>query len=189
MRVEHFGIAGPFAFTAPRHGDARGYFTETFNLSQLRQHGLVENDWVQDNQSLSVETHTLRGMHFQLPPFAQAKIVRVVAGRIFDVAVDLRAQSPTYGKWIGVELSSDTGNQLYVPLGFAHGFLTQEPNTVVAYKVSNNYSKTHDRCLNWADADVAIAWPLPKPATPMLSDKDRNAPMLRSLAVELKEFA
>ena len=189
MRVEHFDIAGPFAFAAPRHRDARGYFTETFNLSQLRQLGLVESDWVQDNQSMSVEAHTLRGMHFQLPPFAQAKIVRVITGRIFDVVVDLRAQSLTYGKWIGVDLSSDTGNQIYIPTGFAHGFLTLEPNTVVAYKVSNIYSKTHDRSLNWADADVAIDWPLPKQATPTLSDKDRDAPMLRSLAVELKEFA
>ncbi len=189
MRVEHFEIAGPFAFTAPRHGDARGYFTETFNLAQLRQHGLVEDNWVQDNQSLSAIIYTLRGMHFQLPPFAQAKIVRVVAGRISDVAVDLRPQSPTYRKWIAVELSSDAGNQLYIPTGFAHGFLTLEPDTTVAYKVSNIYSKTHDRSLNWADTDVAIDWPLPKHATPALSDKDRDAPMLRSLAVELKEFA
>ena len=189
MRIERFGIAGPFAFTAPRHRDARGYFTETFNLALLRQHGLIENNWVQDNQSLSVGLYTLRGLHFQLPPFAQAKIVRVVAGRIFDVAVDLRPRALTYGKWIAVELSSDKGNQLYVPMGFGHGFLTLEPNTAVAYKVSNIYSKTHDRSLNWADTDVAIDWPLPKQATPALSDKDRDAPMLRSLAVELKEFA
>ena len=189
MRVEHFDIAGPFAFTAPRHGDARGYFTETFNLAQLQHHGLVESDWIQDNQSMSVELHTLRGMHFQLPPFAQAKIVRVITGRIFDVAVDLRAQSLTYGKWIGVELSADTGNQLYVPTGFAHGFLTLEPNTVVAYKVSNVYSKVNDRSLNWADADVAIDWPLPLQATLALSDKDRSAPMLKDLTGELRDFA
>ena len=189
MRVERFGIAGPFAFTAPRHGDSRGYFTETFNLAQLRQHGLVESDWIQDNQSMSVEPHTLRGMHFQLPPFAQAKIVRVITGRIFDVAIDLRAQSLTYGKWIAVELSSDTGNQLYIPTGFAHGFLTLEPNTVVAYKVSNIYSQTYDRSMNWADADVAIDWPLPKQATPALSHKDRDAPMLKDLATELRSFA
>jgi len=189
MHVEHFDIAGPFAFTSPRHSDARGYFTETFNLALLQHHALVESDWVQDNESMSVALHTLRGMHFQRPPFAQAKIVRVIAGHIFDVAVDLRAQSLTYGKWIAVELSSDAGNQLYVPTGFAHGFLTLEPNTVVAYKVSNIYSKAHDRSLNWADADVAIDWPLPMQTLPALSDKDRGAPMLKALSGELRDFA
>jgi dTDP-4-dehydrorhamnose 3,5-epimerase len=189
MPVERFDIAGPFAFTPPRFEDARGYFTETFNLSQLKQHGLAETDWVQDNQSLSLERHTLRGLHFQLPPFAQAKIVRVVAGRIFDVAVDLRPGSPTFRKWLAVELSAEAGKQLYVPTGFAHGFLTLEPNTLVAYKVSNVYSKFHDRNLNWADGEIGVAWPLAHGTMPALSDKDRNAPMLKDIARELKDFA
>jgi dTDP-4-dehydrorhamnose 3,5-epimerase len=189
MHVEHFYFARPFAFTAPRHEDVRGYSTETFYRARLQQQGIVENDCVQDNRSLSVAMHTLRGMHFQIPPFAQAKIVRVITGRILDVAFDLRPQSAAYGKWIAVELSSDLGNQLCVPTDFARVFFTLEPNTMVAYKVSNICSNTHDRGLNWADTDVAIDWPLPKQATPVLSDKDRVAPMLRSLVVELKEFS
>lgn len=189
MQIEHFDIAGPFAFTPPRFEDARGYFTETFNLSLLKQHGLAETDWVQDNQSLSLERHTLRGLHFQLPPYAQAKIVRVLVGRIFDVAVDLRPHSQTFRKWLAAELSAGDGKQLYVPTGFAHGFLTLEPNTLVAYKVSNVYSKIHDRSLNWADGEIDVAWPLPHGTQPILSEKDKAAPLLKGLIEELKDLA
>ena len=188
MEVERFAIAGPLHFTMPRFGDARGYFTEVFNAEKLRQQGVSEPAWVQDNQSLSTEKFTLRGLHFQLAPFAQAKIVHVLQGRIFDVAVDIRPGSATFGKWFAVELTAERQNQLYLPGGFAHGFLTLEPDTVIAYKVSNSYSKAHDRSLNWADPALAIAWPVPQGTKPMLSEKDEAAPMLAALQSELKDI-
>ena len=188
MEIERFAISGPLHFTMPRFGDARGYFTETFNAEKLAKEGIAEPQWLQDNQSYSAENYTLRGLHFQLPPFAQAKIVRVLAGRIFDVAADIRPSSITYGQWIGVELTAEKQNQLYIPAGFAHGFLTLTPEVVIAYKVSAAYSRTHDRSLNWADPALSIRWPLPKGGIPKLSEKDENAPMLSSLAGELKDF-
>ena len=187
MEIERFEISGPLHFTMPRFGDARGYFTETFNAEKLANEGIAEPQWVQDNQSYSTENYTLRGLHFQLPPFAQAKIVRVLAGRIFDVAVDIRPSSATFGQWIGVELAAEKQNQLYIPAGFAHGFLTLTPEVVIAYKVSAAYSRAHDRSLNWADPALSIRWPLPKGGIPKLSEKDENAPMLSSLASELKD--
>ena len=189
MEIERFTISGPLHFTMPRFDDARGYFTETFNADKLRKEGIAEPQWVQDNQSYSAENYTLRGLHFQLPPLAQAKIVRVLSGRIFDVAVDLKPSSVTYGQWLGVELTAEKQNQLYIPAGFAHGFLTLTPNAVIAYKVSAPYSRAHDRSLNWADPSVAILWPLPKGTSPKLSDKDEKAPLLPLLASELKDFA
>jgi len=179
--IRRFDIEGPLELTPPRFADARGYFSETFNLAKAREAGVAESEWVQDNQSLSAAAFTLRGLHFQVPPFAQAKIVRVLKGRIFDVAVDLRRTSPTFGKWIGVELSAEKFNQLYVPQGFAHGFLTLEPDVLVAYKVSALYSKAHDRSLNWGDKSIGISWPLPAGAKPVLSEKDEGSPMLADL--------
>jgi dTDP-4-dehydrorhamnose 3,5-epimerase len=157
MRVEFLHITGPFALAAPCHGEMRFHLTEAFNLAQLQQQGLVEDNWVQDIQSQTVEMHAWSGMDFQHPPIAQAKILRVITGGIFDVAVDLRPQSPTHGKLIAVELSSNWGNRLYVPTGFAHGFITLQPYTVVADMDSYIYCKTHDRSLNGADTDVAFA--------------------------------
>ena len=188
MEFERFAIIGPFHFTMPRFGDARGYFTETFNVEKMQKEGISEPQWVQDNQSYSAENYTLRGLHFQLPPFAQAKIVRVLAGRIFDVAVDIRPSSQTYGQWIGVELTAEKQNQLYVPAGFAHGFLALTPDVVVAYKVSAIYSRAHDRSLSWADPVLKIHWPVPQGIGPKLSEKDEKAPRLSALAHELKEF-
>ena len=188
METERFAIEGPLHFTMPRFGDARGYFTEVFNADKLRQQGVSEPAWVQDNQSLSTEKFTLRGLHFQLPPFAQAKIVRVLSGRIYDVAVDIRPGSSTFGKWLGVELTAERQNQIYIPSGFAHGFLTLEPNAIIAYKVSNIYSKVHDRSLNWADPAVGITWPMPPASKPILSEKDEAAPVLASLQSELRDF-
>ena len=188
MRTESLSISGPLKISTPRSIDARGYFTETFNLAKLQALGVVEQDWVQDNQSYSKEPFTLRGLHFQLPPFAQAKIVRVLRGKIFDAVVDLRPTSPTYGKWIGEILSSDNMNQLYVPTGFAHGFLTLEPDVEVSYKVSNFYSKDHERSLNWADGTIAINWPLPAGAKPVLSERDATAPELATLKPELESL-
>ena len=188
MEIERFAISGPIHFTMPRFGDARGYFTETFNAKKLRKEGIADPQWVQDNQSFSAENYTLRGLHFQLPPFAQSKITRVLSGRIFDVAVDIRPSSATYGRWLGVELTAEKQNQLYVPAGFAHGFLTLTPDVVIAYKVSAGYSHAHDRGLNWADPTLKIHWPMPAGVNPKLSEKDEKAPMLSDLALELKDF-
>ena len=188
MEIERFAISGPVHFTMPRFGDARGYFTETFNADKLRKEGIAEPQWVQDNQSYSAENYTLRGLHFQLPPFSQAKIMRVLSGRIFDVSVDIRPSSKTFGKWLGVELTAEKQNQIYVPSGFAHGFLTLSPDVVITYKVSAAYSPAHDRSLNWDDPVLNINWPLPKGTYPKLSEKDEKAPLLLNLAHELEDF-
>ncbi|KHJ53523.1 dTDP-4-dehydrorhamnose 3,5-epimerase [Aureimonas altamirensis] len=162
-----------------RFGDDRGFFSETYNLDRFRQHG-VAIDWVQDNQSFSAEAFTLRGLHYQEPPFAQDKLVRVLRGRVLDVAVDIRKGSPTFGAWVCLELSADAFNQILVPAGFAHGFLTLEADTEVFYKVSAPYSAAHDRSIRFDDPDIAIDWPLGGKA-PVLSAKDRDAPNLSEI--------
>ncbi len=162
-----------------RFGDDRGFFSEVYNRDRFAEAG-VRIDWVQDNQSLSREARTLRGLHFQEPPFAQDKLVRVLKGRVLDVAVDIRIGSPSFGNWVALELSAAAFNQLLVPAGFAHGFLTLEPDTEVLYKVSASYSKDHDRSIRWNDPDIAVDWPLGG-NLPTLSDKDRDAPLLRDL--------
>ncbi len=159
-----------------KHGDARGFFMETYSEHLLAQHG-IHDRFVQDNHSLSRDRGTLRGLHFQLPPFAQAKLVRVVRGRVFDVAVDIRRGSPTFGRHVAVELSADGAEQLYVPAGFAHGFCTLEPDTEFVYKVSARYSRDHDRGLAWNDPALSIRWPVSE-ADVILSDKDRANPTL-----------
>jgi dTDP-4-dehydrorhamnose 3,5-epimerase len=185
MEVKRFEIEGPAEIVAHRHTDERGYFCETFNAERLAGLGIAESAWVQDNQSFSERIYTLRGLHFQLPPFAQAKLVRVLKGAIFDVAVDIRKSSPTFGKWIAGTLTADRFNQLYIPAGFAHGFLTLETNVEVLYKVSAPYSKPHDRTIRWDDPDIKISWPLENGIQPQLSDKDANAP---TLAVAAEKF-
>jgi dTDP-4-dehydrorhamnose 3,5-epimerase len=163
-----------------RHHDPRGFFSEIFRRSVLRDSG-IDAEFLQENHSLSVEAGVVRGLHFQTPPEAQAKLVRVAAGSIFDVAVDIRAGSPTYGRHVGRVLSAADGNQLFVPEGFAHGFCTLEPNTEVVYKVTRYYSREHDFGLAWDDRDLAIAWPVARGAA-LLSDKDRRQPLLGELA-------
>lgn len=158
-----------------RHGDARGWFTETYNRATFSASG-IDVAFVQDNHSLSASVHTLRGLHFQTPPRAQDKLVRCIRGRIFDVAVDVRNGSPTYGQWVGAELTAENGDQLFIPVGFAHGFLTLEPNCEVVYKCSDTYAPEADGGIAWDS--VGIAWPLPAGATPELSDKDRRQPVL-----------
>lgn len=158
-----------------RFGDARGWFTETYNEVAFHARG-IDVRFVQDNHSLSVPAHTLRGLHFQTPPHAQDKLVRCIKGRIFDVAVDLRQGSPTYGNWVGAELSAENGRQLFVPVGFAHGFLTLEPNCEVVYKCSAVYAPQYDGGILWDS--VKIAWPLPAGVKPQLSEKDRTLPGL-----------
>lgn len=157
--------------------DDRGWFAETYNKRKLEMAGLAD-DFVQDNHSLSRQAGTLRGLHFQLPPKAQAKLVRCVRGSIFDVAVDIRQSSPTYGKWVGAILSTQNRDQLYVPVGFAHGFVTLEPDTEVVYKVTDFYSPGHDCGCRWDDPDIAIDWPLPEAQQPGLSKKDAVQPRL-----------
>ena len=162
-----------------RHRDARGFFAEIFREGTLREHG-IEAAFVQENHSLSVQRGVVRGLHFQAPPAAQAKLVRAGAGAILDVAVDIRCGSPTYGRHVAVVLSAAEGNQLFVPEGFAHGFCTLEPNTEVFYKVNRYYSREHDLGLAWDDPALAIDWPV-APAAAVLSDKDRRQPLLRDL--------
>jgi dTDP-4-dehydrorhamnose 3,5-epimerase len=162
-----------------RRFDPRGFFSEIFREDLLRQHGIA-SPFVQENLSLSADRGVVRGLHFQIPPQAQAKLVRVAAGSIFDVAVDIRHGSPTYGHHVGVMLSAAEGNQLYIPEGFAHGFCTLEPNTEVVYKVNRYYSPEHDRGLRWDDPALAIAWPVEEEKA-LLSDKDRRQPMFAEL--------
>ncbi|WP_421698507.1 dTDP-4-dehydrorhamnose 3,5-epimerase [Ancylobacter sp.] len=163
-----------------RHGDARGYFCETYKKPQFDAFGL-DIAFVQDNESLSREVGVVRGLHFQTPPMAQAKLVRAVRGAIFDVAVDIRKGSPSYGRWVAATLTAEKGEQLLVPHGFAHGFCTLEPDTIVAYKVDAPYSPPHDAGIRWDDPDLAIDWPLAAGAA-ILSGKDRVAPLLRDSA-------
>lgn len=164
-----------------RHGDARGWFSETYRSDTFEKLG-IPSVFVQDNHSFSAEPFTLRGLHFQTPPCGQDKLVRCVRGRIFDVAVDVRSQSPTFGQWVGTELSADNGHQLFVPVGFAHGFLTLEPDCEVSYKCSAFYSSSHDAGLRWDDASLAIEWPIPENTVPTLSVKDQALPLLADVA-------
>lgn len=181
FRITRSPISDVRIITPRLFEDDRGYFTETYSQPALAADGF-EAVFVQDNQSLSRATGTLRGLHFQRPPFAQDKLVRVIAGSVWDVAVDLRRSSPTFGQSFGLELSAGNGLQLLVPVGFAHGFLTLEPDTIVAYKVTAPYSGAHDAGVAWDDPDLAVSWPLPV-SSPVLSDKDRVLPRLADAAV------
>lgn len=162
--------------TPKKFGDERGFFSETYSRQGLIEHG-IDLTFVQDNQSLSAQVGTLRGLHFQLPPFAQDKLVRVTRGAIYDVAVDIRRQSPTFGQWVGAVISADEWNQILVPIGFAHGFCTIEPDTEVLYKVTAPYAPASERGIAWDDADLAIDWPL-QGGQPVLSGKDGENPTL-----------
>jgi dTDP-4-dehydrorhamnose 3,5-epimerase len=162
-----------------RFGDARGWFSETFRADAMARAGIT-TPFVQDNQSFSAPAGTLRGLHFQTPPAAQAKLVRVLAGAILDVAVDIRQGSPTFGRYVAVRLDAEIGEQLFVPHGFAHGFCTLEPNTMVSYKVDAYYSPANDRNIAWNDPDIGIDWPVTE-AEAILSGKDKAAPRLASL--------
>jgi dTDP-4-dehydrorhamnose 3,5-epimerase len=161
--------------------DPRGYFAETYVRRDFAAAD-ISQEFVQDNQSHSRAAGTVRGLHFQIPPFAQAKLIRVLHGRIFDVCVDLRRSSPRYGRHVAVELAADTGDQLFVPAGFAHGFCTLEPETVVLYKVDAVYSAAHEGGIHWLDSALAIPWPVAK-GEAILSDKDAALPPLRDLPV------
>ena len=176
---QRLDIPEVFVFTPRRFEDARGWFAETFNLPLMDSETGPLN-WVQDNHSLSRPRHTLRGLHFQTPPFVQDKLVRCLSGRILDVAVDIRRGSPTYGRHVRAELTAARGEQIFVPGGFLHGFLTLEPDTEVAYKVTASYSAAHDRGVRWNDPALGIDWGL-SDADIVLSDKDRSLPLLADL--------
>ena len=177
MKIVETEIPAVKVLIPRRFGDSRGWFSETWNRKVLAEAGL-DLDFVQDNQSLSGPAGTVRGLHFQTPPMAQAKLVRALRGAIFDVAVDIRKGSPSYGKWVAATLTAEEGNQLFMPHGFAHGFCTLEPDTLIAYKVDAPYSRPNDAGIAWDDPDLAIDWPLTT-ETAVLSDKDRVQPRLR----------
>ncbi|MFC7396683.1 dTDP-4-dehydrorhamnose 3,5-epimerase [Chelatococcus sp. GCM10030263] len=173
---ERLAIPDVILAVPDRFGDHRGYFTETYVKERFAAQGITA-DFVQDNESLSPQKGTLRGLHFQVPPRAQAKLVRVLAGAIFDVAVDIRQGSPSFGRWVGATLTAERGEQLYIPQGFAHGFCTLAPDTRVAYKVDDYYAKAAEGGVIWNDPDIAVAWPLD--GEPVLSDKDKLLPRLK----------
>ncbi|MGN7293092.1 dTDP-4-dehydrorhamnose 3,5-epimerase [Rhizobium sp. SAFR-030] len=181
MQIDRLKIADILLVRPKKLGDGRGYFMETFreNLFQLEA-GPVH--FVQDNQSLSAEVGTVRGLHFQMPPKAQGKLVSCVAGALLDVAVDIRHGSPTYGQHVATELTGDNGHQLWLPPGFAHGFCTLMPDTIVSYKVTDYYSFEHDRGLSWDDPAIGIDWPV-EARSVILSEKDKHQPQLADLPV------
>lgn len=166
-----------------RFGDARGWFSESWNAARFAGWGIDVN-FCQDNHSLSAAAGTLRGLHFQTSPHAQAKLVRCTRGAIFDVAVDIRRGSPTYRQWVSAELSAENGDQLFIPPGYAHGFLTLTPDTEVMYKVDAHYAPEADGGIIWNDPALGINWPLSDGAAPLLSDKDALLPSLADLAVD-----
>ena len=177
MQVTAQSLPEVLEISPQKFADARGFFSETYNMEEFAEAGIAMS-FVQDNHSHSTERGVLRGLHYQLPPFAQDKLIRVIKGAIFDVAVDIRQGSPRYGQWCACTISARAWNQLFVPKGFAHGFLTLEPDTEVTYKVSDRYAPEHERAIHFADPDLAITWPLDG-IEPILSDKDRIAPSLK----------
>ena len=179
MQVISTEIAEVKEIRPVRHRDPRGFFSEIFRDDALRRHG-IDIAFVQENHSLSVDRGVVRGLHFQVPPEGQAKLVRVAVGSVLDVAVDIRWGSPSYGRHVAIVLSAADGNQLFVPEGFAHGFCTLEPNTEVVYKVNRYYSPEHDRGMLWDDPALGITWPVGE-GEALLSDKDRRAPRLAEL--------
>lgn len=179
VTVESLAIPEVRVVRPKKHGDHRGFFSEVYNRKELEAAGICIQ-FVQDNHSLSAERGVVRGLHFQVPPFAQDKLVRVVRGSVFDVAVDLRRGSPTYGKHVSVVLSAGEWNQVLVPIGFAHGLVTLEPDTEVLYKVSDYYSPEHDKGLLWNDPALGIAWPVAAEEV-VLSARDKTHPCLTDL--------
>jgi len=183
LNSKAINIPGVHLIETPRIADERGYFSETYNLAALREVG-IEDVFVQDNMSLSRPAGVVRGLHFQRPPHAQAKVVRVVHGRIMDVAVDLRRGSPTYGRHFAAEISEENWRQLFVPVGCAHGFVTLEPDTEVMYKVSANYAPEHEGGLLWNDPALGIDWGLDA-GDAVLSERDKNWPTLAELTDDI----
>lgn len=180
MKVEATNIPDVVLITPIRHADHRGYFSEVFKDEWFRRN-ISDASFVQDNQSSSTAKDTVRGLHFQIHPFAQGKLVRCIAGAVFDVAVDIRLGSPTYGKWVRTELTAESGVQLWLPPGFAHGYATLCPGSVVHYKVTAPYSPAHDKGIRWNDPSIDIPWPVTA-ADAILSEKDKKQPFLMELS-------
>ena len=176
MRTQRLDIPEVLLVTPDKHGDERGFFSEVYNHRALAAAGM-DAEFVQDNHSFSSERGTVRGLHFQAPPHAQHKLVRVVRGSIFDVVLDLRRGSPSYGRHVATIVSSASWNQVFVPAGFAHGLMTLDPDTEILYKVSAYYAPTHERGILWNGPALGISWPLPEREA-ILSDKDRRHPAL-----------
>lgn len=176
LDVKPLGLDGVLEIRTPRIEDERGYFSEVWNQNSWQEAGIAAR-FVQENHSLSRKAGVLRGLHYQAPPMSQTKLVRVSRGAVFDVAVDIRKGSPTFGHWVSTILSSERWNQLYVPEGFAHGFLAIEPATEVQYLVSAHYSADHDRAIRFDDPDIGIRWPMEGNKL-IVSEKDRAAPRL-----------
>jgi len=172
MQIEKTPLPGVLILTPPRFGDARGFFSESWNRKRMEEAG-IDLDFVQDNHSLSMQAGTVRGLHFQAPPHAQDKLVRCGRGALFDVAVDARKGSPTYGRWFGIELSAENGKQLLVPQGFLHGFATREPETEIIYKCTDYYAPECDGAVRFDDPDIGIDWGIA--GDPVLSEKDAAA--------------
>lgn len=179
MNIEATPIPDVRLITPKRHGDHRGFVSEVYSRRALMAAG-IDIDFVQDNHSLSAMAGTVRGLHYQVPPMAQAKLIRVAHGAIYDVAVDLRRRSPTFGQHVGVILSADAWNQILVPVGFAHGFCTLAPDTEVLYRLSKDYSPAHERALLWNDEALRIDWPVAIEDA-VLSERDRRNPRLSEL--------
>jgi dTDP-4-dehydrorhamnose 3,5-epimerase len=176
MEVVSLAIPDVKLITAKKFGDHRGFFIETFSRQKLAPHGM-DFEFVQDNHSMSAAVGTVRALHYQLPPFAQGKLIRVLKGAVLDVAMDIRRGSPTFGKFVAEILNGDNAKMMWVPVGFAHGFETLEPNTEVAYKVTSYYAPTHERGIRWNDPSIGIPWKTPE-ANATLSAKDKIAPLL-----------
>ncbi len=179
MEVKELEIPAVKVVKPKKFGDHRGFFSETYNKRALADAG-IDLEFVQDNHSLSKDKGVIRGLHFQTPPFAQDKLVRVVSGAIFDVSVDLRRSSPTFGEHVSATISANEWNQILVPIGFAHGFCTLEPDTEVIYKVTNYYSPEHDQGMRWNDPELDIQWPIAANKA-ILSDKDKTQPRFSEL--------
>jgi dTDP-4-dehydrorhamnose 3,5-epimerase len=178
MQVEKLAIPEVLLITPPKFGDSRGFFSETFNAKKLAAATGIEGVFVQDNHSLSQQKGVIRGLHCQLSPHIQGKLVRVVRGAIWDVAVDARVGSPTYGQHVAAELSAENWQQLWVPGGFLHGFCTLVPDTEVIYKVTGDYDKASEAGVIWNDPDLALPWPIAA-GDVVLSDKDKILPRLK----------
>jgi dTDP-4-dehydrorhamnose 3,5-epimerase len=177
--VEQLEIPDIKIIRPKKFGDSRGFFSETYNKKAFAEAGL-DFEFVQDNHALSQSVGTVRGLHYQGHPFAQDKLVRVVRGRILDVAVDIRRASPTFGKWVAAEISAEAWNQIFIPIGFAHGLCTLEPNTEVIYKVTNYYSMQYDFGIRWNDPDLNVLWPFREDEVE-LSPKDRSQPAFKDV--------
>lgn len=179
LEVIDLDVAGAKLVTPKKHQDDRGFFSEVYNKRELAQAGITD-DFVQDNHSLSHDIGVVRGLHFQIEPHPAAKLVRIAAGAVLDVVVDLRHGSPTFGRHVAVELTADNWSQVYVPTGCAHGFCTLKPNTEVMYKVTNHWEPSVDKGVAWDDPELGIDWPV-APGDAILSDKDRMQPRLSEL--------